>query len=203
MTQCSLFKKVVEEFKKMPGIGQKSAERLTLYILSLSEEEADMLASLISDVRRKKKYCKVCNNLCEEDICPVCADIRRDTSVICVVEQPMDVIAIEKSKAYNGLYHVLWGKLSPLDGIGSSGIKANGILDRINNSSTKEIIIATSSDTGGQTTALYICHILKGKNIRISRIAQGLPVGTSLEYVDQPTIACALKGRIQIDRCTG
>jgi recombination protein RecR len=192
------FKDLVEQLKKMPGIGQKSAERLALYVVSLPENEAEVLADTIQKARKKRKYCKICNNISDEETCQICTNTKRNTSVICVVEQPSDVIAIEKSGAYNGLYHVLMGKISPLDGIKPSDIKIEGILKRIEQDTIKEVIIATSSDTAGQITALYIGQILKGKSIKVSRIAHGIPIGISLEYTDQATIAYALKGRQSI-----
>ncbi len=186
---------LISHFKKMPGIGQKSAERIAFYILKLSKEDASAFANAILKVNETIKYCKLCGNLTEENLCHICKNPRRDPSIICVVEDPKDILAIEKSGQFIGLYHVLFGVISPLDGIGPDDIRVKELIARAKEGTVKEIIIATDSDTEGETTALYIAEELKNFKLKITRIAYGIPVGSNLEYVDQATLTKALEGR--------
>lgn len=195
----AIFTKVMEElighFKKMPGIGSKTAERLAFYILKLTKEEASSFANTILKVNESIRYCKLCGNLSEESLCHICKNPRRDRSIICVVEDPKDILSIEKSGHFIGLYHVLFGVISPLDGIGPEDIRIKELIARVKESGIKEVIIATDSDTEGEATTLYIAKELEGFKIKITRIAYGIPVGSNLEYVDQATLTKALEGR--------
>ena len=187
--------KLIQALKKMPGLGPKSAERIAFHILRLPHQEAKALAYSILKVKESIKFCKICANLSEEDSCAICSNPQRDKSIICVIEQPTDIIAIEKSNAFNGLYHVLGGALSPLDGVGPENLRIRELIARIRTTKAKEIIIATDSDSEGETTALYLSRLLKKEKINVTRIAYGLPMGSNLEYADQVTLAKALKGR--------
>ncbi len=190
--------RLIKELSKLPGIGPRSAERITLHILRYPYKEAKKLSSIIEDVKKKTKHCKVCYNLSEGDLCRICADDNRDKSTICVVEKPTDVSAIEKTHEFKGSYHVLGGKLSPLDGIGPDKLKIDELKKRIDLSKVKEVIIATSSDTEGETTALYLVRILKPKKVKITRPAYGLPVGGDIEYVDEVTLGRAFENRKEV-----
>jgi recombination protein RecR len=189
---------LIDGLKKMPGIGPKSAERIAFHILRLPHNEAKSLAYSILKVKESIKFCKICGNLSEADSCNICSNQQRDKELICVVEQPTDIISIEKSVAFNGLYHVLGGSLSPLDGVGPENLRISELLARLRTSKIKEIIIATDSDSDGETTALYLAKVLKKERVKISRLAYGLPMGSNLEYADQVTLAKALKGRTPI-----
>ena len=191
--------KLIKELSKLPGIGPRSAERIALFILKYPYKEAKALSSAIEDVKEKTSYCQICYNLSEGDLCRICADANRDRSIICVVEKPTDVAAIEKTHDYKGLYHVLGGKLSPLDGIGPDKLKINELVRRVDSEKIKEVIIATSSDTEGETTCLYIVRVLKPKKVKLTRLAQGLPVGGDIEYVDEITLGKAIEGRKEIN----
>ena len=189
---------LIREFSKMPGIGAKTAERLAFYILKLPQEHAERLSQSILKVKAAIRFCKICNNLSEGDFCPVCRDESRDRSVVCVVEEPNDVSAIEKAGKFNGTYHVLLGRLSPLDGIGPEALKIKGLIERVKEGKIKELIIATNSDTEGETTALYITKLFKPCKLRITRLAYGIPVGSDLKYADQATLMKAIEGRLEI-----
>lgn len=189
---------LIDALKKMPGLGPKSAERIAFHILRLGQKEAKMLAYSILKVKEKIRFCLRCGNLSEEDYCNVCKDTSRDTSIICVVEQPNDILAVEKTAVFRGLYHVLGGALSPLDGIEPRALRIKELFDRIKKEKIKEVIIATDSDSDGETTALYLTQGLKKENVKISRIAFGLPVGTNLEYADEVTLSSAIEGRRQL-----
>ncbi len=187
--------RLIQALKKMPGIGPKSAERMAFHILRLPHAEAKALAYSILKVKESIKFCKVCGNLSEEDTCAICANPQRDKKTVCVIEQPTDIISIEKSGAFNGLYHVLGGSLSPLDGVGPENLRIRELVGRIKAQKIEEVIIATDSDSEGETTALYISSLLKKEKVKVSRIAYGLPMGSNLEYADQMTLAKALRGR--------
>jgi recombination protein RecR len=189
---------LIKEFSRMPGIGTKTAERLAFYILKLSQADAERLADSILKVKATIRFCKICNNLSEEDICLVCQDQSRDKGIICVVEEPNDVSAIEKAGKFDGVYHVLLGRLSPLDGIGPESLKIKELLERVVKDKVKEILIATNSDTEGETTALYIAKSLRPHKVKITRLAYGIPVGSDLKYADQATLMKAIDGRIEI-----
>lgn len=187
--------KLVNRLSRMPGIGRKSAQRLAFYILKLPSEDSDELAQLIKDVKTKVRECSICCNLTDSDPCRICADPRRDKTKICVVEEASDLIALDKGEGYRGVYHVLGGILSPLDGIGPDDLKIKGLVNRVKGE-VEEVILATSPDTEGEATAVYIAKLLKPFGIRITRIARGLPVGTDLQFADSQTLAKALEGRV-------
>lgn len=191
------YSKLVAQFCKLPGIGAKTAQRLAYYILKMPETDVKQFALDMYDARRKVRYCKTCGNLCEGEVCEVCADAKRDRSVICVVKDARDVIAIEKTHEYRGLYHVLGGTISPLEGIGPDDIAIKPLLKRLGDE-VKEIILATNPDVQGEATAAYISRLLKGFNLKVSRIAHGIPIGAELEYADEITLAKALEGRTTI-----
>jgi len=189
---------LIKEFSKMPGIGTKTAERLAFYIIKLSQEDAERLAQSVLKVKSAIRFCKICNNLSEDDICLICQDESRDRALICVVEEPNDVSAIEKVGKFNGIYHVLLGRLSPLDGIGPDALKIKELVERVRKSKIKELVLATNSDTEGEITALYIAKLFKPYKIKITRLAHGIPVGSDLKYADQATLMKAIEGRLEI-----
>ena len=189
---------LIDYFSKMPGIGRKTAERLTFFILSNSKENAKGFAEAIQKVKETVRFCSLCHNLSDEETCDICSNPERDKEVICVVENPNDVMQVEKMGKYNGLYHVLLGSLSPLDGIGPKDLKISELLARLKNNKVKEVIIATDSNTEGEATALYLVKLLKPMGINLTRIASGLPVGANLEYADQATLSCAFEGRVKL-----
>ena len=191
-------KSLIEEFSKMPGIGPKTAQRLAFYILRCPKNEAEALAEAIRKVKESVRFCKVCNNLSDEDICEICKSPSRNHAALCVVEEPNDIVTIEKAGNFNGLYHVLLGSLSPLDGIGPSELKIKELLDRVKKEKFKEIIIATDFNTEGEATALYLIRVLKGAGAKLTRVAYGIPVGGDLEYADQATIVKAFEGRREL-----
>jgi len=191
----SVMAKLIKEFSKMPGVGVRSAERLTFHILKSSEEDVRSLLRYIGEVKGNVRFCDKCNNLSENKICSICSDGRRDPSKLCVVSSPNGVIAMEKTGAYNGLYYVLLGELSPIDGVGPRELKIEGLFKRIRDGKIKEIILATNFTTEGETTALYIAKLLEELEIRVSRLARGVPVGASLEYADAATLQRAFEER--------
>lgn len=186
---------LIEEFAKMPGIGPKSAQRLAFYIMRSSAESASLLSRAITKVKESVRFCRLCNNLSDEDICGICKDTSRDRSILCVVEEPNDIITIERAGNFNGIYHVLLGSLSPLDGIGPSELKIKELMEKVRKERFREIIIATDFNTEGEATFLYLLKALKGSGSRITRVAYGIPVGGDLEYADQATIIKAFEGR--------
>ncbi len=191
-------KLLIEEFSKMPGIGPKSAQRLAFHILRSSKNDAETLARAIVKVKESVKFCKTCNNLSDEEICEICNSTDRDRSILCVVEEPNDIAAIEKAGEYNGIYHVLLGSLSPLDGIGPSDLKIKELLERVKKERFKEIIIATDFNTEGEATALYLMKQLQSSGSKLTRVAYGIPVGGDIEYADQATILKAFEGRREV-----
>lgn len=191
-------KLLVEEFAKMPGIGPKSAQRLAFYVLRASKSDAEALAKAIGKVKESVRFCRVCNNLSDEEICDICNSKSRNRSLLCVVEEPNDVIAIERARKFDGVYHVLLGSLSPLDGIGPSDLKIKELLERVKKEKFKEIIIATDFNTEGEATALYLLKQLKGLGAKLTRVAYGIPVGSDIEYADQATILKAFEGRREL-----
>ncbi|MDA8098659.1 MAG: recombination mediator RecR [Nitrospiraceae bacterium] len=186
--------RMVEAFMKLPGIGRKSAERLAFAVLGMPRDEAEYIARAIVDLKDSSRYCSVCNNITEDDICSICRDPRRDDSVICVVEEPSNILVLEKTGSFRGKYHALLGALSPLDGIGPEDLKIEGLLDRLK-TGVKEVILATNPTVKGETTALYLSRIIKPLGISVTRIAYGLPVGGDIEYADENTVQRALAGR--------
>ncbi len=191
-------KLLIEEFSKMPGIGPKSAQRMAFYILRSSKNDAETLAKAIVKVKESVRFCKTCNNLSDEEICDICNSRDRDRSLLCVVEEPNDIAAIEKAREYTGIYHVLLGSLSPLDGIGPSDLKIGELLERTKKERFKEIIIATDFNTEGEATALYLMKQLRSLGSKITRVAYGIPVGGDIEYADQATILKAFEGRREL-----
>ena len=189
---------LIQAFKKMPGLGPKSAERIAFYILRLPPKEAKTLAYSILKMKEKIVFCSRCGNLSEEAICDICKDQTRDSSIICVVEQPNDILAVEKTAAFKGIYHVLGGSLSPLDGVEPRNLQIKELINRLKKENIKEIIIATDSDSEGETTALYLAELLKKTQAKVTRIAFGLPMGTNLEYADEVTLSNAIEGRRQL-----
>lgn len=185
--------KLVNAFSKLPGIGGKTALRLAYHIISAPQEDVDELKTALTEVKQKIKYCSVCGNFSENDLCDICKDSRRDSSLICVVKDPRDVIAMEKTGSYRGVYHVLHGTISPIDNIGPDDIRIKELLSRLNN--VQEIILATNPDVEGDATAVYIARLLKPFNIKTTRIAHGIPIGGDLEYIDEVTLSKAIDGR--------
>lgn len=189
---------LIEELAKLPGIGPKSAQRLAFFILKVSPEEAKKLAEAITQAKENIHLCEVCFNFTDLERCEYCRDARRDDSMICVVEEPRDVVALEKTREFRGRYHVLQGALSPLDGRGPDEIRIKELLQRLQGNSVKEIIVATNPNTEGEATAMYLAKLIKPLGIKVSRIASGLPVGGDLEYADEVTLGKALEGRREI-----
>ncbi|MFA7653296.1 MAG: recombination mediator RecR [Candidatus Omnitrophota bacterium] len=187
--------KLINGLIKLPGIGRRSAERVVSYILGAPKEEIRSLAEAIGKVKESVRFCSLCHNLSEEELCKICQDGRRQKEVICIVEKPTDVTAIEKSGSFNGVYHVLLGAISPLEGKGPGDLKIDTLMSRIKQNSIKEIIIATDADTEGETTALYLTKLIKPLGVKLSRIGLGLPVGSNLEYADSTTLSKSLESR--------
>ena len=191
--------RLINELSKLPGIGGKTAQRLAFHILSLSDREAEALAEAIVSAKKNLRYCSECGNLTDQDKCLICSDATRDRSVICVVETPQDVMAMERIREYKGLYHVLHGAISPAEGIGPNDINLKSLITRLQASDeVKEIIIATNPNIEGEATAMYISRLLKPAGIKVTRIAHGIPVGGDLEYADEVTLLKAIEGRREL-----
>lgn len=189
---------LVEQFEKLPGIGHKTAQRLAYHILGVSKEEAEAFASAIVEAHEKIHYCKVCCNLTDEELCPVCRNDNRDKSIICVVEDPRDVFALERTNEFNSTYHVLHGVISPLSGVGPEQLHIKELLARVSDPQVKEVIMATNPTVEGEATAMYISRLLKPMGIRVTRLAYGIPVGGDLEYADEVTLSRAIEGRREL-----
>jgi recombination protein RecR len=189
---------LIRELSKLPGIGEKTATRLAFFILRQKPEYAEDLAKALIAVKDKVGLCSTCLNLSERDPCEICSDSGRDGSVICIVEDPSDVLAVEKTKQFRGKYHILHGTISPLDGIGPNDIKIGELVKRLETSEVKEVIIATNASVEGETTALYLTKVLKPKGIKLTRIASGVPIGSDLEYIDTSTLSRAFEARRQL-----
>ena len=187
--------KLTECFARLPGIGRKSAQRLAFHILRMPEEEAKAFANAILEAREKIGYCEICKNITDTPRCAICSDETRDKSTVCVVEDPRDVIAIERTKEYHGLYHVLGGLISPMDGIGPENLFIKELLARLGDGTVKEVIMATNPTVEGEATALYLSRLIKPMGIKVSRLAYGIPVGGNLEYADEVTLYRAIEGR--------
>jgi len=187
--------RLIESLIKLPGIGRRSAERVVSYILGAPKGEIKILSEALLKVKESVRFCSLCHNLSEEELCKICQSERRQKDVICIVEKPTDVTAIEKSGSFSGVYHVLLGSISPLEGKGPSDLKIDTLMNRIRQSNIKEIIIATDADTEGETTALYLTKLIKPLGIKLSRIGLGLPVGSNLEYADSTTLSKSLESR--------
>jgi recombination protein RecR len=191
------FEDLIEAFSQLPGIGRKSAQRLALYVLKLPKEEVEKFSQVLLDVKEKIRYCSTCWNFTEDDPCRICASPKRDRSIICVVEEPNEVFAFEKTNEYRGLYHVLGGSLSPLDGIGPEDLKVKELLRRIE-PGVKEIILALNPNIEGEATTIYLTRLLKPLGPNITRLARGIPVGSDLEFADEATLSRALEGRVAV-----
>ena len=187
---------LVEALTKLPGIGRKSAERIVFHLLKTSKQEALRLSSLITSVKENIFFCQICHNFADNQICHICADSGRDHGLICVVEDPKDVIAVEKTGSFAGVYHVLLGVLSPLEGIGPDEIHIGDLLKRVKQDKAREVILATNPNTEGEATAIYLGKVLKPLHVKVTRIARGIPVGSHIEYTDQATLSRALEGRL-------
>ena len=185
----------IEELSKLPGIGKKTAQRLALYILKRNEEEVNNLLKSLQELKTKLRFCERCYNLSEDNFCSICKSPKRESSLMCVVEEASDVIAIEKTNEYNGLYHVIGGVLSPLSGVNPDSLKIKELIKRFENEDIKEVILALNPDTEGETTSLYIANLLKPLDVKVSRIARGLPIGGDLEFADEATIGRAILNR--------
>jgi recombination protein RecR len=190
--------RLVEEFEKLPGIGHKTAQRLAFHVLNQSQEKAESLANAIREAKLKTRYCSICSNLTDVDPCVICSGATREHNVICVVEDPRDVVAMERTREFKGHYHVLHGAISPMEGIGPEDIKIKELLARIRDGEIKEVILATNPNIEGEATAMYISKLLKPLGIKVTRIAHGIPVGGDLEYADEVTLAKALEGRREL-----
>lgn len=189
---------LINEFAKLPGVGMKTAQRLSFHVLSMEESEVERFSDALKDAKRFLKRCSVCGNLTDQDPCGICSDQSRDHETICVVESPKDVIAMERLDDYKGLYHVLHGAISPVEGIGPQDINLMSLIKRLQGSDVKEIIVATNPTIEGEATAVYISRLIKPSGIKVSRIAHGIPVGGDLEYADEVTLLKALEGRREI-----
>jgi len=187
--------RLVEQFQKLPGIGAKSAQRLAFHILKTPREDAERLCDAIRDVKDRMTYCSVCNNITDIDPCAYCSSGTRDPRIICVVEEPQNVAAIEKTREFRGLYHVLMGVLSPLQGVGPDDLKIKGLLSRVADGGVTEVVLATNPNVEGEATALYLARLLKPLGLRVTRIATGIPVGSDIEYADEITMSKAMAGR--------
>lgn len=187
--------RLLEELERLPGIGPKSAQRIAYWLLSAESADADRLADSIREVKRSIHFCPRCYNFAEEELCAVCADPKREPGIICVVEEPRDLVAVERTGEFHGVYHVLQGAISPIDGIGPERLRVRELIERLSDSSISEVVIATNPNVEGETTAVYLARMIKPLGIRVTRIASGLPVGGDLEYADEVTLGRALEAR--------
>ncbi|WEV53302.1 recombination mediator RecR [Bifidobacterium sp. ESL0798] len=187
--------RLIDGFARLPGIGPKGAQRIAFYLLSASDEEAQDLADAIREVKEKVRFCEICGNVCETSPCPVCSDPRRDHSIICVVEEPKDVMSIERTREFHGVYHVLGGAINPMANVGPGDLAIPKLLDRLKTDEVKEIILALDPNIEGEATVTYLSRLLSPLGLRVTRLASGLPVGSDLEYADEITLGRALEGR--------
>ena len=190
--------RLIEAFHRLPGIGPKSAQRLTYHLLRAPEGEARALAQAMIELKERITLCSVCQNVTEADPCGICADPQRDQSAICVVEEPLDILALERTRGYRGLYHVLHGVISPMDGVGPDELKLNELVARLRNGAVQEVIMATNPNLEGEATAMYVSRLLSPTGVRVTRLARGLPVGADLEYADDVTLTRALENRQEL-----
>ena len=190
--------RLIEEFARLPGIGQKTAQRLAFFVLGMSKEDAQRFADAIVQAKSTVFTCQVCQNLTDTEVCPICSNPNRDAGIICVVTDPRDVLAFERTREFNGLYHVLHGVISPMNHVGPDDIRIRELLQRVADTEVREVIIATNPDTEGEATAMYLARLLKPFGVAVSRLAYGIPVGGHLEYVDEVTLMRALEGRREI-----
>lgn len=196
--QIAPLSRLIEQFERLPGIGYKSAERLAYHVLNFSDDEVKKFSDAILEAHAKIHTCKICCNLTDREICPICSNETRDHSVICVVENPRDVIAMERTREYNGTYHVLHGVISPLNGVGPDQLHIKELLNRVNQGTVREVIMATNPTVEGEATAMYISRLLKPLGVKVTRLAYGIPVGGDLEYADEVTLTRALEGRSEL-----
>lgn len=187
--------KLIEEFERLPGVGHKTAQRLAFHVMNMPEEKVESLANAIREAKLKIKCCSICGNFTDTDICNICSSQSRDHSIICVVVDPRDVVAMEKTREFKGVYHVLHGAISPMEGVGPDDIRIKELLDRIRKGGVSEVILATNPNVEGEATAMYISKLMKPLGVKATRIAHGIPVGGDLEYADEVTLAKALEGR--------
>jgi len=190
--------RLIQEFKRLPGIGQKAAQRLAFHVLRTGREDAQRLAQALLDVKDKLGLCAVCNNISDGEMCPYCADAHRDRSVICVVEEPHNIMPIETTRQFEGLYHVLHGTISPLRGVGPDHLRIKNLLERLQSGEVKEIILATNPTVEGEATAAYLARLLKPLGVKVTRIAMGIPVGSDLEFADEVTMSKSLENRREL-----
>ena len=190
---------LIDELGRMPGVGPKSAQRIAFYLLKLPKEDAQRLAHAINEVKDRISFCTRCYNIAEGELCGLCLDERRDPTLVCVVEEPRDIVAVEKTQEFHGLYHVLQGAISPIEGIGPEQLRVKELLARVDAEGIKEIILCTNPNIEGEATAMYLARLLKPLGVRVTRIASGLPVGGDLEYADELTLGRALEGRREVE----
>ena len=190
--------RLIEEFQKMPGIGNKTAQRLAFYVLGLSKERTGGLVSAIQEAKEKVRYCNVCCNLTDSELCEICGDLYRDKSLICVVESPSDVVAFEKTKEFKGVYHVLHGAISPMDGVKPEDLKIKELVARVVQGGVSEVILATDTDVEGEATGMYIGRLLEPFGVKVTRLAKGIPIGGDIEYADEITLTKALENRVDL-----
>ncbi len=190
--------RLIEEFHRLPGIGPKTAQRLTFYLLRTSKTQVDSLSDAIRDLREKITTCALCQNIAESNPCNICRDESRDQTMICVIEEPLDLVAIERTREYKGLYHVLHGAISPVEGIGPEDLRIKELLERLRDGRVTEVLLATNPNLEGEATAMYLERLIKPLGIRLTRLARGLPVGGDLEYADEVTLTRALEGRREV-----
>jgi recombination protein RecR len=198
MSYSASIEKLIEEFEKLPSIGHKTAVRLAFHVLNSSEEEATKFADTIISAKKNLKYCSICSNITDIDPCPICSNAKRNKDVICVVEDVRDIASIERTHEFTGVYHVLHGAISPMNGIGPNDIKIKELMTRLGTEDIKEIILATNPNVEGEATAMYISKLIKPFNIKTTRIAHGIPIGGNLEYTDEITLAKALENRVEL-----
>ena len=190
--------KLIDELGKLPGVGPKSAQRIAFHLIKIPEQEALSLADAIQQAKQKVRFCETCFNMSDEVICEICSDSQRDSSLVCVVEEPRDIVALERTREYKGLYHVLQGAINPIDGIGPEQLKVRELLERLKGNTVVEVILCTNPNIEGEATAMYLAKLIEPLGIQVSRIASGLPVGGDLEYADELTLGRALEGRRNI-----
>jgi recombination protein RecR len=198
MQQAASIERVIEEFERLPGIGPKSAQRIVFWLLNRDEEEALRLADAIRDVKANVHFCPRCFNYAEGDLCRICSDPERDTSIICVVEEPRDIDSIERTGQFDGVYHVLGGVISPMDGVGPDDLHVKELMRRLSDNEVSEVIVATNSNVEGETTATYLSRLIRPLGVRVTRLASGLPVGSDLEFADEVTLGRAIEARRDI-----
>jgi len=198
MTYARPITRLIDQLTRLPGVGPKTAQRLAFHVLSMNPAEVEQLAASMVDARARVKRCSVCGDLTDQEICPICSDDTRDRGLICVVEEPRDLAAVERTRQFRGVYHVLYGAIAPLDGVGPEQIRIKELLTRVQNGSVQEIVLATNPDVEGDATALFLADLLLPLGIKVTRLARGLPVGGDLEYADEVTLGKALEGRREV-----